>query len=557
MNLSKFKKIAQDEKSTTLRHLEGHDIRIVHSALPEELRKQLEGVPMFHGGVAHYDDGSKNGPVSEADSAPESDQKPVDVNVNVGQPEQTQTPVAQQMQNQAPVSVKVGQTPQSAGLIDQNQQVNVPAVAATEQQALREQAAIDAAKGAATANEEMGRQDAIKARALQDIEEQQEMARHVDDLAKHDAEHPINPSHYQENMGAMQRVTTALGLIAGGISSGVTGGPNPAMEFLNKQIDRDIDAQKQNWQNKRTVYGAYMTKYGNDRVASALTKASQLDLYMNRLRQITAQVGTPQAVANLHAAEAKAAMEKTQALREAQAVKGMFDNTLVQAPAEAAPAGGGEQHAEAEPNKSEEPFYKQAPAKTLQSAIESAAGLQPASMADEKKRPIPYEENHILNPDAMKKFKALTFANLPHSDIPALEKQLNGAVQAEKALADIDGTFDKLNQETSGLSGRLHRVGSGLHNVVGDTVSGAAKLVTNTAGNRAYDADKTALLGYVSSALKGTNVHGEQIQKVVDDNAPEAGDPPELVAKKKQNIKHFIKAHTDTSLLKLRGLSKE
>ena len=54
----------------------------------------------------------------------------------------------------------------------------------------------------------------------------------------------------------------------------------------------------------------------------------------------------------------------------------------------------------------------------------------------------------------------------------------------------------------------------------------------------------------------GTNIGGDQIHHIVMSNSPERGDDAKAIAQKKQNIKDFIKNHTETSLLKTWGLTR-
>lgn len=62
LDLGKFKKIATDKHSTTMRHEDGHTMRIAHSALSPKLKSHLENIPMHkephmaEGGQASRDD---------------------------------------------------------------------------------------------------------------------------------------------------------------------------------------------------------------------------------------------------------------------------------------------------------------------------------------------------------------------------------------------------------------------------------------------------------------------------------------------------------------------
>ena len=45
-DLSRFKKISSDAKSTTMRHSNGHEVKIVHSGLSPGMRAQVDALPM-------------------------------------------------------------------------------------------------------------------------------------------------------------------------------------------------------------------------------------------------------------------------------------------------------------------------------------------------------------------------------------------------------------------------------------------------------------------------------------------------------------------------------
>lgn len=50
IDLSKFKKVASDKHTTTMRHDDGHELKVVHSVLSPKLRKGIERLPMAEGG---------------------------------------------------------------------------------------------------------------------------------------------------------------------------------------------------------------------------------------------------------------------------------------------------------------------------------------------------------------------------------------------------------------------------------------------------------------------------------------------------------------------------
>ncbi len=125
-----------------------------------------------------------------------------------------------------------------------------------------------------------------------------QIAQNIDSATKDIAANHINPQHYQESMGSGKKIGTAIGLLLGGISQGNSGGANPALEFLNKQIDRDVEAQRSNMENKKTLLGAYQQQFNNMQSAEAVTKATLLQHQANLINQAAAKAGTPLAKAN-------------------------------------------------------------------------------------------------------------------------------------------------------------------------------------------------------------------------------------------------------------------
>lgn len=533
MNLSKFKKIAQDHMSTTLKDPDGHEIKIVHSRLPAIQKKQLEGLPMAF-----------------AEGTPEDVVQP-----DAGSEIPPIPPVAQMAQ--IPVNAQAGPTPKNENLLESDKTLNAPAAVSLEQKAAREQQAIDSAKGVQAANIENGYNEQKSAIAQQDVNNINEVKGHADAYAKYINDNPIDPKHYQENRSAGQKVMNALGLLAGGIGQGLVGGSNPAMDFLNAQIDRDISAQKANSENQKTVYGAYHQLYGDEVAATSAAKASMLDIYAHKLQLVAAQLGTPQAKANADAFAAKAAIEKNQLLLDTAGRRGQLSSGQQLGSAEPPPKGAAQDTAQA--GETQKPWYEKA-ADAIGYGKETAS----ASEVLEKhlKKPTSYYESHILAPDAVQHFKNLAYTPKAKDDLPAIQAQYNQATQAEKSLGHLNETFLNLAKEAEegSVGGNMRRRGGnalGSVPVVGGAIKGALNYLTDTDANKAYDSDQSALLGFISSALKGTNVGAQQIQEIVDANSPERGDSPDLIKKKLNKIKDFIKTHTDTSLLKTWGLSKE
>lgn len=97
-----------------------------------------------------------------------------------------------------------------------------------------------------------------------------------DALANDIANNQIDPNKYLHNMSTKDRILNSIGLILGGLGSGLTGKPNLAIDFLNNQIDRDVKAQELNKQNKQNLLHANIERYKSDIDGAHMTKANLL-----------------------------------------------------------------------------------------------------------------------------------------------------------------------------------------------------------------------------------------------------------------------------------------
>lgn len=103
----------------------------------------------------------------------------------------------------------------------------------------------------------------------------------------------INPNHYLENMSTAGKVNTAIGLILSGAGAGATGQPNMAMQYLNDQINRDIDAQARDLGKKETLLSANFKQFGNLRDATDMTRLMMNGIYANKIEEAGAKATGP------------------------------------------------------------------------------------------------------------------------------------------------------------------------------------------------------------------------------------------------------------------------
>lgn len=116
----------------------------------------------------------------------------------------------------------------------------------------------------------------------------------------------IDPNAYINRMGTGEKVGTAIGLILGGLMGGDM---SVGMSFLNKQIDRDIEAQKSNIENKKTIFNAMQTQFRNDKDATDMTRAFYLSKLQNEMATAAAKSGSPIAAARAQQANGPLQMQ--------------------------------------------------------------------------------------------------------------------------------------------------------------------------------------------------------------------------------------------------------
>lgn len=401
MDLSKFKFVSSDGKTTTLKHPRGHVITIAHANLEPEHKVAFEAMAkaanqptaesqkkaskhspkmMADGGEVEADEPKKtlgemiNYPGTPKPKPTEKPQTFADGgDVQPSDDSNAQPAVA--APQQAPVVVNVG-TPQTQaptptpqpGIMDSIQHALMPGLEKyagqpqvgfdkTPEQARQENAdslatpsptpnaaspeatpaqpqaaapsqppgdpfgtqayqdayvkGLDEQKqGLAGVAQAEGQQSKAEAAALnQNIQQQQQNAQtyqtHYDELNKErqafqqDVQNQhIDPTHYLSSMGTGQKIGTAIGLILGGLGGGLNKtGSNPVMDFLNTQINRDVDAQKAELGKRENLLSANMRQFGVLKDAQDMTRVMQMDILSSQLKKAASQAGSPAAKA--------------------------------------------------------------------------------------------------------------------------------------------------------------------------------------------------------------------------------------------------------------------
>lgn len=124
----------------------------------------------------------------------------------------------------------------------------------------------------------------------------------------------IDPDNYWDKKSTPSKIGTAIGLILGGMGAGLLKQENPALKFLNNNIEKDIAAQKENLGKKNSILAAYMHQTKDLTEATAMTRAFYLEKYANDIHKAAALSKDPMAKARADQTIGKLNFEKHQIL---------------------------------------------------------------------------------------------------------------------------------------------------------------------------------------------------------------------------------------------------
>ena len=109
----------------------------------------------------------------------------------------------------------------------------------------------------------------------------------------------IDPEQYKNQLGISGNIATGIGMLLSGLGSGASGQPNMAMQVYQKNIDRNIDAQKANIANDFKNVAAQLG------ISEAYVNSASMRSSISNLAVLTVTKGAD--------ALLKAAMDKTKA----------------------------------------------------------------------------------------------------------------------------------------------------------------------------------------------------------------------------------------------------
>lgn len=107
----------------------------------------------------------------------------------------------------------------------------------------------------------------------------------------------IDPNRLWNNADTGQKIAAGLGLIFGGIGAGMTHSTNQAAEFLQKSIDRDVEAQKTDSSNNMNLYKLGLEKYKDAQSAEQFAQLQASTILAAKIQQTAQKIGSSQALA--------------------------------------------------------------------------------------------------------------------------------------------------------------------------------------------------------------------------------------------------------------------
>jgi len=107
----------------------------------------------------------------------------------------------------------------------------------------------------------------------------------------------VDPNRYWNNKSTGSKIAAGIGLLLGGISQGLGGGPNPAIAAINQHIQQDIDAQKNDQTNNVNMYKIGLQKYRDDQAAYNFATLNANAMVAGQLQKAAATAGSAQAKA--------------------------------------------------------------------------------------------------------------------------------------------------------------------------------------------------------------------------------------------------------------------
>lgn len=293
MDLKGFKKVHEDGDKAIMEHPRGHQIVIAKKGLSHKLKKALTDLPLQKKDGGHIDDPTATQQAA-ADAA--SDDQPDAPSSSMQLPQLPNPQVS--LPSQQSLDAAGGDAHFAAQDQAQANQPQLPPGVSAPPGFNEANKAIDIGQDiAATAS---AKEAALrKSRIAQELDSsnqyglyRQGLLENVQSVTKDIADGHINPNQYIDSKDSLGKARLAIGVILGGFGAGLAGGPNMAIETINKQIDRNLEAQKADLGRKQNLLGALQKQYGDSFVAENMYKATLANTFIQEMDLQAAKSGS-------------------------------------------------------------------------------------------------------------------------------------------------------------------------------------------------------------------------------------------------------------------------
>ncbi len=125
-----------------------------------------------------------------------------------------------------------------------------------------------------------------------------QMQKHTEEFDRDMKEQHIDPLRWWHEKSAPAKIMTGIGMLIGGMGNALL--KQDPMAFVNKLIDNDIQAQKENVGHTKSIYDANLNQYKNANTAAEMTRINMNQMVQNMIAKTAAKSGNPivQAKAN-------------------------------------------------------------------------------------------------------------------------------------------------------------------------------------------------------------------------------------------------------------------
>ncbi len=226
MNLKDFKKVQEDDHKAVLQNSKGHSFTIAKKALSPKHLDALKNLPL------HASDGNDGEPIPEQSN-----------DSSEGAPESIHPPMTLPQNDSAPGLAPAPTSPEPEP-IPEPEQAGMAAQPASDQ----------TGQPVAKLNPDQEYQNSYN-KTMADHAQQfgQEAALSAQDLRSGH----ITPETYHDlfaKKDTLGKIGTLFGLLISGAGSGLAHQPNAVLSMMDKEIDRDVEAQKQSKEGARNLY---------------------------------------------------------------------------------------------------------------------------------------------------------------------------------------------------------------------------------------------------------------------------------------------------------------